>query len=292
MKAKTAVKTLFAAVQADVLFIQKRHDLAALWASRLSKKVIFDFDDALWLPYPKETRKETKIPRLMRQLHSLLASSDLVITGNSYLQAYAAKYNSNTVVIPTVVDLERYVPLARRNDSSRVTIGWVGSDSTLPYLTLLEDVFTQLANRYSGRVQLKVICNEPFKHAVLPVVNIAWRLQSEVEDLQDIDIGIMPLANTEWEMGKCGFKLLQYMSLGIPAVASPIGVNQEIIEQGINGFLASSSQDWLDHLSLLIEKAELRHQIGMAGRERIAERYSLQSIQAEFYRLIRETANS
>ncbi len=287
---QAAARTLMAARRADAVLIQKRHDAAALWAARLGKRVIFDFDDAIWLPPPNDRRDPAKIPRLLAQFQAVLRQSDLVIAGNETLRAYAAQFNDHTAIIPTVVDLDQYT-LAPRLPSDVVTLGWVGSRATILYLDLLDGVFAALAARYPGRVRLKVISDIPYQHAMLPVENVAWSLAEEVAQLREIDIGLMPLRDSDWERGKCGFKLLQYMALGIAAVGAPVGVNTTILQHELNGLLASSADQWLDALTRLIEGAELRRTLGAAGRKTIEERYSLQAVAPRFWGLVRHAGN-
>lgn len=281
-KLKLAAQTLWAASRANITFIQKRHDAAALWSARIAPQVIFDFDDAIWLPPPMDDRNPAKIPRLMENLRSILKMADLVITGNAFLQDFARQYNPNVTVIPTVVDLEHYT-LQPRESTNIITIGWVGVSSNLPYLERLENVFRQIAKKYPGQVRLKIISNGQYLSDELPVENVRWTLEREVEDLRNIDIGIMPLKDSEWERGKCGFKLLQYMALGIAAVGSPVGVNSAIIEEGKNGFRPAEDEDWFLALSKLIEDATLRKQIGNAGRSTVETEYALQAVLPRFY---------
>jgi glycosyltransferase involved in cell wall biosynthesis len=284
-KLLSALRTVIAATRADVVFIQKRHDQSALWASLASRKTIFDFDDAIWLPPPLDNRNPTKVPRLMRNLNALLKRSSLIIVGNQHLATYAQQYNSRVAVIPTVIDLDQYT-LRFRPRSEVVTLGWVGRASTMVYLQYLDGVLEELAQHYTGRVRLRVISDAPYVHPTLPVENVSWSLAGEVDDLRGIDIGIMPLVNTEWERGKCGFKLLQYMALGIAAVGSPVGVNCEIIDHQVNGLLADDPAAWLTALSVLIDDPDLRDRLGAEGRRTIEARYSLQAIQSQWYQLV------
>lgn len=281
-KLMLAAQTLLAARQADVTFIQKRHDEAALWAARLAQRVIFDFDDAIWLPPPMDDRNPAKIPRLMENLRKILKTADLVIAGNPFLRDFAQQYNPNITILPTVIDLKQYT-LQPRETSNQITIGWVGASSNLPYLSRLENVFRQIAKRYPGRIRLKIVSNGQYQFNELPVENVRWTLEREVEDLRGIDIGIMPLADSDWERGKCGFKLLQYMALGIPAVGSSVGVNTTIIQHGSNGFLPTQDEDWFIALNQLIEDADLRKRIGEAGWQTVEKHYSLQAVLPRFY---------
>jgi glycosyltransferase involved in cell wall biosynthesis len=190
-----------------------------------------------------------------------------------------------------VIDLDQYT-LRPRLRAEVVTLGWVGSAATVIYLQHLNGVFEELARRYAGRVRLKVISDVPYTHPTLPVENVRWSLAGEVDDLRAIHIGIMPLLDTDWERGKCGFKLLQYMALGTAAVGSPVGVNREIIGHQVNGLLADDPAAWLNALSALIDDPDSRARLGAAGRRTVEAKYALQAVQAQWYQLIRQTAGS
>ncbi len=234
----------------------------------LRYRLVFEMDDAIYL-----TRgHQRKMPVLFR-----MASG--VIVGNNRLAAYAAQFSSRVNVVPTVVDTARFLPkpvegATRRTDGDDpITLVWIGLACNLKYLNVLAPALRRLQERY--RVKLRVVCSEP---PVLPGVDIefrSWEWQREVEDLQDATIGVMPLEDTEWARGKCGLKLLQYLAVGLPAVASPVGVNGEILVNGENGFLASTAQEWYERLELLCRDPQLRTRMGQAGRRTVETRYSL-----------------
>ncbi len=234
----------------------------------LRYRVVFEIDDAIYL-----TRgHERKMPMLFRMATG-------VIAGNDRLAAYAAQFSSHVTVVPTVVDTARFVPKPVRLTATRdqgdepITIVWIGLAYNLKYLNVLASAVRRLQERY--RVKLRVVCSEP---PVLPGVDIEfrpWAWQREVEDLQDATIGVMPLEDTEWARGKCALKLLQYLAVGLPAVASPVGVNREILVNGENGFLASTEEEWYLRLESLCRDPQLRARMGQAGRRTVETRYSL-----------------
>ncbi|HCA82297.1 MAG TPA: glycosyl transferase family 1, partial [Flavobacteriales bacterium] len=159
--------------------------------------------------------------------------------------------------------------------SSPVVIGWSGSLTTIKHFRIAVPVLKKLREHYGDRIRFKVIGHAGFSEEELGIRGTAWSSERELEELQEIDIGIMPLPDDEWSKGKCGLKGLVYMSIGIPSVMSPVGVNTQIIRHGENGFLAGTEAEWFEILSLLIESPELRKQIGSSGRQTVVENYSV-----------------
>ncbi len=234
----------------------------------LRYRVVFEMDDAIYLTRGHEGK-----------MSALFGMATGVIVGNDRLAAYASQYSSHVTVVPTVVDTARFVPQSVRSTAARdgaddlITIVWIGLAYNLKYLNVLAPALCRLQERY--RMKLRVVCSEP---PVLPGVDIEfrpWEWQREVEDLQDATIGVMPLEDTEWARGKCALKLLQYLAVGLPAVASPVGVNADIIVNGENGWLASTEQEWHERLESLCRDSQLRSRMGQAGRRTVETRYSL-----------------
>lgn len=226
-----------------------------------NKNLIVEFDDAIFLTFGHGY----KLPRIIRLVKH-------VIVGNDYLEKYALKYNKRVTVIPTAIDTEKYHFRERRR-GKEVIIGWIGLPYNLSHLRRLERVLKALSKRHP--IVLKVISACELKMKGVKVINRRWDLETEIDELQGLDIGIMPLPDSEWARGKCGLKVLQYMGVGIPVVASPVGVNSEIIQDGVNGFLASSEKEWIEKLLLLIEDEELCRKLGKRGREMVEKYYSL-----------------
>ena len=232
----------------------------------LSKRIplVVELDDAIHLtPGMGET-----IPRLLQL-------SVGAIVGNQVLADYARSFTSQVHVIPTVVDTHRFAPTSPRSPigTHPLTIGWMGLDYNIAYVKSLAQVLQKLQKDRS--VRIKIICGTPPRFDGLNVDFYAWDYAREVEDLSGCDIGIMPLPDNEWTRGKCGLKLLQYMSLGIASVASPVGVNQKIIQHGRNGFLASTDDEWYETLLQLCDDAALRERVGREARKTVVEDYSL-----------------
>ncbi|MFC0775984.1 glycosyltransferase [Terrimonas alba] len=244
------------------------------------KPIIYDFDDAIWLQPEKKISLLQRWVKSYSKVGKICRWSHTVVVGNQYLAEYANKFSKNVRIIPTVVDTDnRFVPVIQEK-RDRLVIGWTGSHSTLPYLESLTPVLSWLQQQYN--FELLVMAN---KAPALPQTHfqfVPWSEEAEVAALQQIDIGIMPLPDDEWTKGKCGFKAIQYMALGKPAVASAVGVNGEIIEDGINGLLCSNEQEWTENLGLLLENPNKIKELGRAARQRIDEYYSLRKAAAEW----------
>jgi glycosyltransferase involved in cell wall biosynthesis len=252
----------------------------------LKKKIIYDFDDAIWLT---DRKRESRLLRLIKwrsKVASICRWSYKVSCGNDYLCGFARKYNEAVFCIPTTIDtVGLHNPsFYRKIQRSEVIVGWTGSHSTVKYLQTLEDVLNTLEKKYAT-MTLWVISDEMPKLQIPRMEFKPWSIGSEVEDLFQFDIGIMPLPDDMWSKGKCGFKALQYMSLGIPAVVSPVGVNSSYVSNGIEGFVASSENEWIKALSELIENPELRIQMGENGRKKVEDYYSVNYNKAFFLSL-------
>lgn len=247
------------------------------------KKMIFDFDDAIWIPNTSAENKMVSVVKAFWKTKYNCKWSYKVSGGNQYLCSYAAQYNSNTVLVPTCVDTELFHNKVKEHKDGKVTIGWTGSHSTLFYLDAILPILQDLQKELDFNFVL--IAN---RDPQLPLKNyrfIPWNEQTEVADLLQMDIGVMPLTPDKWSEGKCGFKLIQYLSIGIPAIASPVGVNSQIIDEGINGYLASEPLQWKEGLKKLITDVALRKSMGAQGREKIVAHYSIQSQKDKFISL-------
>ena len=195
-------------------------------------------------PFLKDYSKTDRIIRV----------ANTVIAGNQYLADYAQHYNHNVKVIPTTIDTSYHFPEKTKN--TKICIGWTGTMTTIPHFEELIPVLEKLKEKYQDIIYFKLIVNQDYKVDSLNLQSTIWNKETEIEQIQEIDIGIMPLPENEWAEGKCGFKGLQYMSLEIPTIMFPLGVNKEIIEEGLNGYLASSENEWIEKLSLLIDNSE------------------------------------
>jgi glycosyltransferase involved in cell wall biosynthesis len=207
-----------------------------------------------------------------------------VSAGNQFLANYAKKYNRSVSIIPTVVDTKhRYASLVDQRNI-RPSIGWTGSHSTMKYLDPIIPVLQKLEEKWD--FDFYVISNKEPEYQLRSLKFIKWNEQKEIDDLCKINIGIMPLESDQWSEGKCGFKIIQYLALGIPAIASPVGVNNKIIEER-NGFLCNNNEEWYSALSVLLADHDLREEMGSAGRKKIISRYSIQATEALFLDLFK-----
>ena len=232
-------------------------------AERMNPNMIFEFDDAIFLTFLHR-----------RKLPHLIKMSKHVIVGNLFLKNYTIQYNPNVTVIPTVVDTERYKPKEDYRLQGQVNIGWVGLAYNLPYILNLTRTFQKLKAEV-GDFIFTVISSKGIKMDGVKIDFKPWNYNDEEKDIRALDIGIMPLADDEWAKGKCGLKVLQYMACGVPVVASPVGVNTEIIKDAENGFLAATDNEWLEKLTLLLRDETLRRKIGQEGRKTVETHYSL-----------------
>jgi glycosyltransferase involved in cell wall biosynthesis len=238
--------------------------------------LIADYDDAVFHRYDQHGSLLVRAV-LGRKLDRVMARVDLVVAGNAYLADHARKAGARRVeIVPTVVDLDRYL-LLEHPHADEVTIGWIGSPKTAAYLDAVKPVIGELTSAMP--LQAIAIGARADQLAGSCFTPVPWSEESEVAQLRRIDIGIMPLEDTPWERGKCGYKLIQYMALGLPVVASPVGVNRQIVRHGENGFLASAPAEWRDALEKLATDPALRRSFGAAGRSDIEDRYAL-SVQA------------
>jgi glycosyltransferase involved in cell wall biosynthesis len=248
-------------------------------------KIIYDFDDSIWIDVVSENNKLLGWLKNADKTSQIIGMADLVMAGNKFLADYAERFNANVVIVPTTIDTDLYVPKYNA-DKKVLSIGWSGSLSTIEHFKYALPALEQLKKKYGNKIDFRVIGDANYKNPDLNIVGQAWNFSNEVADLNQFDIGIMPLPDTEWAWGKCGLKALQYMALEIPTVISPVGVNREIISDGVNGFLAASIDEWVGKLSLLIDDSELRIKVGQSGRKTVDDKYSVKSQQARYLELI------
>ena len=270
---------IYTALRSDIVFIH----LEAFpfgppvfeWIlSKARKNIIYDLDDAIYMGITSPINRFLKHLKCPSKVRNIIKISTHVIASNAYLADYAKKYNQNVTVIHTSVDTEKFVP---RFDGSRegLTIGWIGSHSTTRYLEELKVIFYRLSARCTFILKIVGAGEHNINIEGIRTINLDWNLKDEIEQFQSLDIGVYPLSKDEWSRGKPGFKTIQYMSVGIPCVASNAGSNPDIVQDGINGFLASSDKEWVDKLSLLIEDLNLRQKMGMEGRKTVEEKFSV-----------------
>jgi glycosyltransferase involved in cell wall biosynthesis len=254
-------------------------------------KFIFDFDDAIWLMDVSRGNRHWRWLKNPAKTRHIIKHAHLVFAGNKFLSAYAKSFNKNVTIVPTTIDTQYHKRKHFINNKERVCIGWTGSITTIKHLREAESFLASLKLKYGEKIYFKVIGSDSYQSEALEVKGIKWNIESEIEDLEEIDIGIMPLPDNEWAKGKCGFKGLQYMALEIPTVMSPVGVNTEIIQDGVNGFLASSEEEWVEKISLLVESPELRERLGKKGRTTVVEKYSVDAWKDTYVKYFNDLLN-
>ena len=262
----------------DLLWIEKElfpwfPSWGEMLIARLGIPYVVDYDDAIFHNY--DTHSNILIRKLLgNKIDAVMRNAALVSAGNEYLMARAKKAGARRVeYLPTVVDLERY-SVRDNAENSVFTIGWIGTPHTVKYLEMIRPVLSEWDKKDNSR--LVIIGADSFRLDNMRVEHHPWSQDSEVSKIQTFDVGIMPLPDNLWERGKCGYKLIQYMECGKPVIASPVGVNSKIVEHGVNGFLASNIQEWVEALSTLQDNKYLREDMGKAGRNLIEREYSLQ----------------
>lgn len=256
-------------------------------AKILRKKIIYDFDDAIWNTDLKYEPRLQKILKWRSKVASICKWSYKVSCGNEYLCSYALQYNSSVVLNPTTIDtdgLHNPALYAVNKNQKEIIIGWTGTHSTLKYLHDITPILKHLETTNS-QVRFVVIADKKPDLDLKSISFVPWSKEHEGQDLMKFDIGIMPLTDDKWSQGKCGFKALQYMALGIPCVASPVGVNKKIIDHASNGFLCTTSSQWQGALSTLISDVQLRKEMGVRAREKVIKDYSVDSNAAVFLSL-------
>ncbi|HKV39294.1 MAG TPA: glycosyltransferase family 4 protein, partial [Blastocatellia bacterium] len=271
----------FAARNYDAVVIHRGISLAGpalieTALAMLGTRVIFDFDDAIYLLHTTDANKRFGWLKFPGKTAAICRLSNHVVVGNSYLASYARGFNRNVTVVPTSVDTARYKPAGRPSQSGKpgkVIVGWTGSSTSQTHLEMFSPMLARLTA--IPNVELRVISD---RQPVLPGVKHVWRPWSsstEIEELAPFDIGIMPMPDDEWSKGKCSLKALVYMAMGIPAVCSPVGANLDIIRHGVNGMLASPDDEWIENLTALVESPDLRKTMGALGRKTVVERFSM-----------------
>jgi glycosyltransferase involved in cell wall biosynthesis len=288
----------------DVLFIQKVIFPAPVrWLLSWSRPaltrpgrrwpaLVYDFDDAI---FTTEVRRQNwlaawKLRRNAAGLPAMLRLADQVLVENDYTAAYATRYCSRVAIITGPIDTERFCPgpPADRGDEG-VVLGWIGSATTVEYLGLIRAPLARLCQRFP-QVRVRVVGVPQAQFDGVCVEAKPWSLEEEVADLRGFDIGLMPVPDDPWTRGKGGYKLLQYMAVGLPVVTSPVGVNQEIVQDGESGFWARTPEEWEGCLARLLGDPELRRRMGQRGRAAVVSRYSLDLACGRLLELLEETS--
>lgn len=249
----------------------------------LKRRIVFDFDDAIWIANSSESNRFFAPLKAHSSFFPICRMAYRISAGNEYLVNSVRPFNSEVVLNPTTIDTENWHNRIAIHDAVIPVIGWTGSHSTNKYLDSIYGVISKLKNR--AQFRFVVISDER------PVAGnglfdyVRWSRESEIEDLLRINIGIMPLTHDAWSEGKCGFKALQYMSLGIPALVSPVGVNETIVNDGVNGFVCRSDSEWELRILQLINNREELIRMGRMARRKVEDMYSVKSNKSNFLNL-------
>lgn len=244
-------------------------------ASKLGVPMLFDFDDAIWVKDMSAGNKWLSFMKSSNKIRRILPLCSHVTAGNEYLADFARQFNDNVSIVPSTIDCRKYIPMERISD--KITIGWVGSHTTVKHFELVINVYRNLLKKYGDKIQFKVIGDPTYENKELGIVGEPWSNEREVELFNSIDIGVMPLEEDAWTLGKCGMKGILYMSVGKPAVMSAVGMNCDIVSHGVDGYVPVGEEEWFQVLSDLIENESLRNEVGQKARETVFNRYSISS---------------
>jgi glycosyltransferase involved in cell wall biosynthesis len=253
--------------------------------------IVYDFDDPIWLPYTSPTNGMLSHLKWPSKVASICRLATAVTAGNRLIADWARQHSTNVHVVPSTVDMNRYPEKKHGELTSPVTLGWTGSHSTLPFLQELLPTLARFAAAQPCRL-LVISHTDAYQvpGLVCEVESKKWRADTEAQDLLEMDIGLAPFPNTGWTPWRCHGKILQYMAAGIPTVASPIGIVPDYIQDGVNGFLAETPDEWIDKLGRLATNPELRRTIGLAGRATIEANYSARVWAPRFMEILRQAA--
>jgi glycosyltransferase involved in cell wall biosynthesis len=282
------VRTLWSLRDFDVVVIQRKlltpFDLFLV--RRWTKRVIFDFDDAIM--YRSSRHKNQSSRQRMKRFANMIRSVDAVTAGNSYLAEQAARFidRDRIFIVPTVVDVTEYGVKDYTHDSNEFIVGWIGSSSTLHYLASIAPALQKAAGRLDN-LRLKIVCDRFIDIDGVQVIKKPWRPEDVSEDLTSFDVGVMPISDDPWTRGKCGLKVVQYLAAGVPAIASPVGINRDLVVPGETGLWAETLDDWEERFITLARDKDLRVKMGRAGRRLVEERFSLQETAPRYLEILR-----
>ncbi|MGC2401300.1 MAG: glycosyltransferase family 4 protein [Acidobacteriaceae bacterium] len=258
--------------------------------------VVYNFDDAVYMGHGQLRGLGSPLLYKMKYgagFNDLIRDSKLVLGGSQALVDYALQFNTNVALVPTVIDLQAYVYNPRPVDSQEpITVGWLGSNSTSPYLPAIEPALRRLAENNPGRVRFRFVGDAKLRMDLPNCEILPFRLNSEIEDLGMLDIGLMPLHDTPWTRCKCSFKAIQYMGVGAVPVVSPVGMAASLIEHGVDGFHATTENDWYERLQELLDDPMLRLRMAASARAKVEENYAMQSWGPKFASLIERELES
>jgi glycosyltransferase involved in cell wall biosynthesis len=304
-KKRQSVLSVVNAYLSRIVYLLKSHNFDLLWIEkelfpwlpthadnlllRPGIPTVIDYDDAVFHRYDQHANPVVRV-LLGRKIDAIMHHATTVVVGNDYLADRARQAGAKRIEhLPSVVDINRYI--VKKKTDEQIRIGWIGSPVTAPYLGLIREALEEVTRQTGARLVLSGVGDQDplpgLEKEILP-----WSEQSEVAHIQSFDVGIMPLPDGPFERGKCGYKLIQYMACGLPVVASPVGMNKLIVEQGKTGFQTSSNADWLKALLMLSKEPKLRHAMGQLGRKAVESEYSLQVTAPRLLKIFQEAVSS
>jgi glycosyltransferase involved in cell wall biosynthesis len=284
-KALSHIPGVIASHNADLVWIRRVLVQGYETFERFLKRPrVLDVDDAVWLNYPFGKYAAPHIAKAM----------DAVIAGNTYLADYFSKYCRNIYIVPTAIDLSRYLMRAKEDDAGdKFIIGWTGFACNYKYLSLIETSLKKFLLEHKN-AELLIIAERPWKSSEIPAEKIKfirWSREIEASALQQMSVGIMPLSDDQWSRGKCSFKMLQYMAVGLPVIVSPVGMNRDILAKAQIGFAATSDDEWYESLKLLYNNRKLQLELGKNGRQVVEKDFSSVAIAAQLAVIFKKLAN-
>tara|TARA_Y100001970_G_scaffold272824_1_gene369991 strand:- start:199 stop:1278 length:1080 start_codon:yes stop_codon:yes gene_type:complete len=253
---------------------------------RFSKNLIYDFDDSVFLDSNTPESMNLGLSGVTRKSRYLISYADRVILSSPYNLEFCLEKNlkKQAVYIPCSIDTDRFKEKKQVNEDQKVVIGWTGTFSSIPYLDSLKEALLRLSQEVPYKLLLITNFDYSFKEVDLEVSQ--WNRDTEIEDLHSIDIGIYPVTLDQWALGKGGLKVIQYMSIGVPSVATNYGTACDIIEDGVNGFLVNNDDEWIDRLKELISDVNLRKNMGLAARKKAESLYSTKVVESKYLKVL------
>jgi glycosyltransferase involved in cell wall biosynthesis len=290
----TRVRILLTLRKTDTLVIEKElfpylPALAEWLLNKLSFSYIVDYDDAIWHNYDNSSNPFIRF-FLASKINVVMRHASVVVAGNKYIEQKAVQVGAkNVIIIPTVIDVDKY-HAKEFIESSTFIIGWIGSPITAKYLPFLKSIIERL--RVKHDVKLKLVGVNTGIGLGMAEEALAWSEETEAQLIHTFDVGIMPLEDTRWEQGKCGYKLIQYMGCSVPVIGTPIGVNKTLIQQGVNGFQATTEQEWELAFEFFINNPSRKKEMGSNGRQLVTTDYSLQTFRSQWLSLLKMNKNT
>jgi len=290
------LKNTFKVSKPDLVFIYREAAIAGpaiieKIVKRWNVPIIYDIDEPLFVPYKSPSNGHLNKLKFFSKVDELFKMSDVVFAVNKAIADYAGKFNDNVHIVPMTVDLERYQPAKEpKKPNAKPIIVWVGTSTNQPNVELAVPALRKLREKIDFK--LRIIADDPQDFEGLDVEFIQWSFEDEVRLLQESDIGIVPVMESVWSPWKFFFKTVQFLSLGMPVVGTATGSNLEIIEEGKNGFLVETEDDWQDKMLLLLENKELREKLGKNARSMVVERFNIENqfdfLETKFRELVRK----